>query len=111
MGAAMRGLRFGRDRDHAALTQDEKLSAMLSAFAASIDREHNAGTADYDTDGQIILLRGSVYHYALDPAVLAGAQAGEARGFILRELRARIRGIGQEPVMEAFLRRPPSVTL
>ena len=102
----MRGLRFGRDRDHAALTPDDKWRAMLSAFAAFVEREHNAGIADYDTDGNIILYKGSDYHYGLDPAVLAGAHAGDNRGFVLRELRARTRGGGQPPIMEAFLRRP-----
>ena len=38
----MRELAFGRDRDHAPLTQDEKWARMLGAFSEFIEAERGA---------------------------------------------------------------------
>lgn len=99
-----------RPRAHATATFRSRQGPRPSEPGAEVDRDapglRNADSTEYDRDGRIILVRASNYHYALDPDVLRGAQEGDARGFVLRELRARSRGDGRAPVMEASVRRP-----
>ena len=79
---------------------------MLEAFVHFIQAGRSSSDAVFDRYGNIIILRGSDFNYAIDPATYEAAREGARRGFVLHELRARFPGGGQQPSMEALIHIP-----
>ena len=79
---------------------------MLQAFTRYVQSERESIDAQFDEDGNVILVMGSDFHIAVDPAAFARAQEGDSQGFLLQEMRGRREpGIGMT-LMEVLIHRP-----
>ena len=102
----LRALALARDREHHPLSREEKWQMMLLAFSRYVQSERESIDAEYDEDGNVILVKASDWHIAVDPAAFARAQEGDSQGFLLQEMRGRREpGIGMTP-MEVLIHRP-----
>ena len=55
---------------------------MLLAFSRYVQAERESIDAEYDEDGNVILVKASDWHIAVDPSAFARAQEGDSQGFL-----------------------------